>query len=304
VRNLAARATLSQGGYERTGETGGFRANVRDMDRQRLLEEQDRVSRTEESVDRLLRAAKEAHERDPEDLGSLMHFAKLLLSRGKPEDEDLAWKLYSGAYERSGQFRFREWADDIKLRALRRRVARHREQADASPDDDALRQAYESARDRFLAAEIEAFQLRVQHYPTAMGPRFELGKRYFEAGRYDEAIPLFQEAQADAKHRIESLLHLARSFEKIEYLDEAVHTYRRAMEHHSVADDEHGLALRYGLMTALQARGARERDLASLEEADALASSIAVQQFSYRDIRLRREAIKRLIADLKRGDAA
>ncbi len=40
VRNLAAQATMSRGGYDKSGQAGGFRSNIRDADKQRMLEEQ------------------------------------------------------------------------------------------------------------------------------------------------------------------------------------------------------------------------------------------------------------------------
>ena len=79
---------------------------------------------------------------------------------------------------------------------------------------------------------------------------------------------------------------------------------RQAMETHKLTTDGMGMALRYGLMTALQVKAEKERELAAAEEADRLASSIAVQQFSYRDIRQRRDALKKLIGEIKRGDVA
>jgi hypothetical protein len=65
-----------------------------------------------------------------------------------------------------------------------------------------------------------------------------------------------------------------------------------------------GMSLRYGLLTSLQTKAEADRDLAVAEEADKLASAIAVQQFNFRDIRARRDALKKLISDLKKGDPA
>ena len=42
-----------------------------------------------------------------------------------------------------------------------------------------------------------------------------------------------------------------------------------------------------------------ERSLKDAEEADKMASAIAIRQFNYRDIRTVREQIKKLIAELK-----
>ena len=183
--------------------------------------------------------------------------------------------------------------------------------AENSPDEPAEspqatskhKQDYRAALAQMAQMEVEELKLRMEHYPTDLGLKFELGKRLFEVGDIDNAIPLFQESQNEAKRRIESQNYLAQAFQKIDYTDEAIHTYRQAMESHKLPTDEMGMALRYGLMTALQVKAEKERELASAEEADKIASALSTQQFNYRDIRQRRDALKKLIADLKRGDA-
>ena len=62
------------------------------------------------------------------------------------------------------------------------------------------------------------------------------------------------------------------------------------------------MELRYGLLTSLQTKAETDRDLAVAEGADKLASAIAIQLISYRDVRARRDTIKKLMADLKKGD--
>jgi tetratricopeptide (TPR) repeat protein len=121
----------------------------------------------------------------------------------------------------------------------------------------------------------------------------------FALGEVDSSIPLFQEAASDAKLRTEALQMLGRAFLKIEYIDEAIDAFRRALENHKVTSDERGMSLNYDLMAALQTKATKERDRASAMEADKLASSIAIQQFNYLDIRQRRDVIKKLIAELK-----
>jgi len=59
------------------------------------------------------------------------------------------------------------------------------------------------------------------------------------------------------------------------------------------------MEIRYFLMTALQAKSEQDGDLPSAEEADRLASMIARQQMGYRDVRIRRDAIKALLSRLK-----
>lgn len=301
VRNLAAQATMSQGGYETTGQAGGFRANIRDAEKQRQLEEQERIVKTEETVDRLVRESEEDYLKRSDDPHATTLYVKRLMERGRPEDLKRARQVLKKAYETLKQFRFREMDGDIKLRLARAEVGKYRQAAEKEPANAQAQKNYQAAQQQFLKMEIEEYRLRVENYPTDLPLKFELGKRLFELGDLDNAIPLFQESQNDAKRRVDSQNMLAQAFQRIEYVDEAINTYRNALEAHKVPGDEMGMTLRYGLMTALQIKAEKERELSAAEEADKLASAIAIQQFNYRDIRQRRDALKKLIGDIKRG---
>jgi hypothetical protein len=92
---------------------------------------------------------------------------------------------------------------------------------------------------------------------------------------------------------------LAECFLKIEWLDEAIQTYRRAIEvHGEMGSPNVLLELRYGLVIALQEKAGKERDTESAIEGFRLASTIAIQQISYKDVRIRREKLKALVGEL------
>ncbi len=300
IRTLAAQATMNRGGYEKTGEAGGFRQNIRDADKQRLLEESDRIVKTEETIDRLLAAAKEEYLRRPTDLPTIDKLGKLLLERGRPQDEERAHKLFMDAFASTKQFRFREQAGDIRIRQARRRVNDLAQMLERAPEAEKERVERMLAHEQetLLNLELEEYRLRVEAYPTDLARKFELGKRYFTAGRYNEAVELFQESQQDPKNRAVSLLYLGQSFLKINWNDEAVETFRRGIEVKDMAP-EMGLEMRYWLMVALEQKGIESRELACVEEADKIASSIAVQSITFKDIRTRRDAIKKLLAELR-----
>jgi tetratricopeptide (TPR) repeat protein len=303
IRNLAAQATMSKGGYEQSGEAGGFRANIRDLDKQRKLEEEERIVKTDEVVDRKLKSAEDDYRSRPEDIHAINKYAKTLVERGRPEDLQRARAVLKKAYEQTKQFNFRQLDGVIKLRQASRKLAEYRQAAEQNPQSQVAKQKYQMAQQEFLRLEIEEYKLCVEAYPTDLHFKYELGKRLFEAGDIDNAIPLFQESQNEAKRRVESQHMLAQAFQKIEYTDEAIHTYRQAMEAHKLTNDDMGMALRYGLMTALQVKAEKERELPAAEEADKIASSLATQQFNYRDIRQRRDGLKKLISELKNGSA-
>jgi len=208
------------------------------------------------------------------------------------------------AYERSKQFRFRESAGDIKLRVAKRQLANLRRAAEENPDNEAAQQKYAKAQENFIRAEVEEYRARVEAYPTDSGKKFELARRLYELGEYDEAIPLLQESQHSSKFRVGSRLYLGESFHAIGYHDEAIHTLEQGIEAHHDDGDQTGLSLHYALLTSLQAKAEKERDLKSAERADSVASQIAVKQFNYKDIRERRATIKKLIGELRQGTSA
>lgn len=299
VRNMSAQSTMAKGGFDQSGKAGGFRANVRDLDKQRHLEEADRIVKTEETVDRLIATSEEAYAASPNDLAVVSAYVKRLRERGRPEDEELAFRVLSKAFEETKQFRFRQEMGEIRLRRASRALRKHKEAAELEPENADLVEKAKQAIAQFQKMEIEEYKLRVSSYPTDLGLKYELGRKHFESGQYEEAIALFQEAQSDPKLRGQVLGMLAECFLKIEWLDEAIQTYRRAIEvHGEMGSPTVLLELRYGLVIALQEKAAKEKDSEAAVEGFRLASTIAIQQISFKDVRSRRERLKTLVGEL------
>lgn len=301
VKNMSASATIGRGGFDEAGQAGGFRRNIRDAEKQRRLDESERIVKTEETVDRLIAEAEAEYQRRPEDLPTVQTLSKRLLERGRPEDEDRAMRLLKKAYEDTKQFRLRQEFGRIRIRKGRRALATYRERAEQNPGDAQAQQDYEQAQKKFLSMEIAELKLAVENYPTDLSLKFELGKRYAELRQFDEAIGLLQEAKNDARYRGQSLALLGGAFREMDWNDEAIATYHQALGASASISDDLRIELRYGLLCALQAKAERERDLAAAEEAEKLASAIAIENFSYRDIRPRREELKKLVLSLRPG---
>lgn len=298
IRSLAAQATMNSGGYGAPGEAGGYRRNIRDADKQQHLEDADRISKTDDTVERLIIAAKQEVENRPGDIPSLEKLAKLLLERGRRDDEEKAHGLYMKAATDFKQFRFRELAGDIRIRQARRGVSELRRMKESAPGDEDVERMFSQAVADQSKLEVEEYKLRVEAYPSDLTRKLELGKRLFNIGDMDGAITMLQEAQGDPKGRQVALTYLGQAFLKIEYIDEAVETFRRALESKELTP-ELQLELRYFLMAALQAKAETSRDLATAEEAERIAASIAAQQFGYKDIRARRDLVKKLVGELR-----
>lgn len=303
VRNLSAQATMTSGGYEQTGQEGGFRANIRDNTKQRQLEEEERIVKTEDVVERALANAKADYESRPSDTAAIQKYARVLLDRGTPADEKVAFDLLSKAFELTHEFRFRQQAGEIRIRQGRRKISQLRRQAEANPDDAAAQELHSKGLRAILKLEAEEYEARVRAYPTELGLKFELGKRLFELGKLQESIELFQIARDDPKRRAECLSYLGRAFLQLGWENEAIEMLRAAIEAHPLPGDETGRELRYRLMVALEAKARSERDVLAADEASRIASSIAVEQINFRDIRERRTVLQELVRELRAPSA-
>jgi tetratricopeptide (TPR) repeat protein len=296
IREMAANATMSKGGYEKTGEDGGFRSNIRDAKKQQELEAGDRINKTDETVDMLIERAEAELIKRPNDHPTMEALAKRLLERGKPADEERVHGMYMQMFADFKQFRYRELAGDIRMKQKARKVRELRAMMEKSGQSEMLQRMLQTEEREMLELEAIEFALRVENYPTDMARKYELAKRYMQLDRPDDAIALLQETQTDAKLRTGSQNMLGLAFLKIHYFDEAVQMFMAALERSDLSP-ELELELRYHLMLALIEQSKGTKNVAGLRDADKQASSIAMKQFNFRDIRAKREEIKKLIAE-------
>ncbi len=300
VRNMMAQQTMTSGGFDQAGESGGFRRNIRDAQRQAELEASDRLVRTDEEKDQLVDAAKRDLDANPDDPTLIDRYGNELLKRSKSGDLIRAMNHYAQAYQRTKQYRFRQKSGEIQLRLMRQNLARQQKLAEQNPDDMDAKAKLESMQKELDRIEIEELRGRVENYPTDLPVKFQLGKKLFDIGQYDESIALFQAAQEDPKNRGQVLAYMGRAFQQLDgWENEAIQTLRNAIDILQDSKSDLGLELRYDLMLALYAKGKRDRERSAAEEADHLAAGIAMQRFNYRDIRDRRGAIKTLLDELK-----
>lgn len=299
VRNMAAQATIGRGGFDNAGQQGGFRDNVRDSEKQKLLDAADRITKTDDVKDQLVAVAKADYEARPEDVPANKMYIKRLLDRGLGDDEKVAYNVALKAHETTGQISFKQQAMEIELRVMKRQVANIKAKAEAGQADAV--ELLPKAEKKFFAKQVEFQQWRVSAFPTDNAPRFELGRLLFAAGMYKEAIPQFQKSQQENKYRARSLAMLGESFGKIGLTDPAIDTLKQAISNHSDPNDDLGFQLRYALMLTLTEKARSDKNLEAAQEAEKLASGIAVSRFDYRDIQERYDEAKKLVAELRAG---
>ena len=124
------------------------------------------------------------------------------------------------------------------------------------------------------------FTLWSENYPTDMSFRFRMAERLFGLGRFDEAIPLFQQARNDPKFRGEAGTYLGRAFLEAGYNDEAIETIKSTIDEYKVPGDEKSKEMYYWYGRALEKKGQNDVALKCF-------SQVAQWDFNYRDVQSR-----------------
>ncbi|MFG0329007.1 MAG: tetratricopeptide repeat protein [Phycisphaerales bacterium] len=298
VRDLSAKAAMDKGKYDQNiGEEGSFRGSIKDADAQKELVEDESLAVGQDAATRRLARAKEEYEAQPESPDTIQKYAELLRKQSDDASQKEAIRVLMAGFKSTSEYRFRASAGDIKLTIERRKLRGMRDAAEASgdPEDQAKVERAERAINEFA---IKEFSERVEKYPTDLRLKYELGQLLYRNGQYEDAIPHLQQAQEDARIRSSCQHLIGLCFLKTEWYDEAVQSLRAAVEGYEL-DDDRALEMRYDLMDALERYAREHDDLEAAEEANKLASAIALKQLNFRDIRARRDALRDLMKSLK-----
>ncbi len=281
-RDLAGKLTICRGKYD---EAGDFRESLRDAETQKLLHDADRTQQAEQTLDALIAAARQAWEESPDEPAKITRLVGVLTKAERDDHEAEARKVLMGAYERAGNYSFKQRADEIRLRQLKRAARKWMAQARQSGSDEDKQQARLAVMEQLQVA-LDVYRERVAQYPTDLGLKFRLGEVLFQAQEYDEAIPVLQVAQADPRHRFQCQLFIGRAFLEKENATQAAEVLREALNKYELTD-ENSKQLLYWLGRAAEA----DEDL---EEAKAVYGKLLRQDYNYMngDARKRLDELK------------
>lgn len=273
LRDLSTKLTILKGKYE---SAGTFTESMRDADEQRTRHDQDRMVQDVGGLRRLIANAEKALAANPDNAGKIETLVELLCRLEDEQEERRAISLLVEKYKTFGDFRFKMRAEDIRSKQMRRALRAARDAKDA--------ERTRRLKIELLKFEIGAYRERVKQYPTDNRMRFELASRLFQAGKFDDAIPEFQAARADAKVRIRADLYLGRCFFEKRFYAQAIGTLAKAVEAHEIPDDTLAKDLRYWLARATESDGQADRALE-------VYGQILELDYNFRDVRDRLQAL-------------
>ncbi len=281
VSSASSKLTIVQG---RFGTDEDFRSSLKDAAAQRDLHDQQRTVQQDVRLSELIAKAGAAYEADPNTALKLTNLVDLLLRTEDDAREQEAVRLLDEAYARSGDYTLKFKADDVRIRRLRRQVRAAVDARDARPGDEAARATADDLRRRQVETELAIIEERIRQYPTDLRLRYELGVRLFEMGRFDEAIPAFQLAQAEVRRRDAARLYIGRCFFEKQFWEQASGVLSSAVAEHEIQDDDVGKGLRYWLARTLEATG-------KPNEAARVYGQLIQFDYNYRDARQRFERL-------------
>ena len=232
LKDLSARKTLNEGGYEALADgSGSYRDILKDKDEAVSLEQQNRQVKTEDVAVKLINEYEARLQTEPKNLKLLRSLAELYTQK---QQFDRALSYYE-------KIKSSEAGGDASLdRNIADTMVRKFEHQASLLDPNAPDYADKLAQ---LQADKQAYQLaecqkRAEKFSTDLQIRFELGQLYFQAGKITEAMKEFQKAQASPHRRIQALSYLGQCFARRGINDLAASTFQDAIKQKEVFDDE------------------------------------------------------------------
>jgi tetratricopeptide (TPR) repeat protein len=281
-KNLSAELTMSKGKYDKDGD---FRQSIRDQETQAKLYAQDRIIKTQDYRVAAVEDARKAYAREPEQPKNVFNLADALADLETDEAENEAIQLLEKAYTGRHNFSFKERAGLLNIRQLKRKLREVRKQLEIQPQDAQANSRKAELAARLNDAELEHYCLCVENYPTDLAAKYEYGLRLLQNQKYNEAIPLFQEAQKDPRRRISAMDKVGSCFFMKGWYPDAIDVFTRAIEAHEIKDDALAKELRYNLARAYEEQGQSEKALDVYRR-------IAQLDFGYKDVSARVDRLR------------
>lgn len=280
--SASSKQTIVKG---RFGTGDDFRESLKDADEQRDARDKDKFVRSADRNKELVEKARKQWADNPDTPAKLVALAEALTRTEDDDSENEAISLLKKEAASTGEYNLQVKADDIGMRQAKRHGRKILARVKADPKNKDLRKVAATHIARQNKKEIEIFRDRGRHYPTDLKVRFNLATRLFQAKQFDEAIPLFQQTQADGRHKAESQAHLGRCFLEKGFHTQAVDTLRAALEAVESATSEAAKELSYWLARALEADN-------RVDDAREAYGHLIQTDYNYRDARKRLEALK------------
>lgn len=283
-KRLSAELTVSRGKYDQEGD---FQKAIKNKDEQRKIQAAEGMIKSDDFRNELIDSARKLLAADPSNVGNILNLANTLAETEIEKNENEAIELLEDAYSAHGDFNLKQRAGETLITKLRRHVRKARQNAEKNPaDPNAAVQAAELALE-LRETELQHWKQVVENYPTDLGAKFQYGLKLLDSERYDEAIPILQQAQRDPRHKIAAMSKIGQAFLKKGWLPDATEIFLRAISAYEIKDDGIAKDLQYNLGLCYEQQGMKDKALEVYRR-------IAQIDFGYRDIGKRVDTLRNI----------
>lgn len=274
-QNLSAELAVARGKYDQEGD---FRKSIKDRRGQEKLQAQQAVVKTEDYRIAVVEEARKLLAAEPDLPKNIFNLAEALSDLRNDEAENEAIEMLENAYKIKSDFSYKQRAGLIRIKQLKRKIREAQAALEAKPDDTQAQAKLSELSAQLNSAELEHYRLCVQNYPTDLRAKYEYGIRLVQDKQYDEAIPLFQEARRDPRHKISAMDKIGLCFFMKGWFPDAIDIFTQAIDSYEIKDDSVAKELRYNLARSYQQQGDTEKSLEIYRK-------IAQLDFAYKDVR-------------------
>ncbi len=295
IKDLSAQRAMSQGGYEEAaGREGGFRDFVKDMSKQRELEEEESLAGAGGGSERVKERARIRFKEAPDVAENINRYGTILRREGTEGSLKEAEQVFLKGFKTTSEYRFRMAAGDIRMQRFRDRIKQLRADASGPAESDRL----EALEQQLLDFETKEYTERAERYPTDRTVRFHLGEISFRSGDTETAMGCFQKSKDEPRLRSASGHLLGQCFAAEGWLVEAIAEYKDVLSKIDATEATKEVEVRYDLMLSLLELAKRDGSREHAQDSLDICSGIARQDITYRDIRDRRREIDALLRSL------
>jgi tetratricopeptide (TPR) repeat protein len=276
LKNLSARKTLNEGGYEALSSgTGSYRDILKNKDEAVKLEQEARVVKADDVTGNLIGEYEARLVAEPHNMKLVRSIAELYVQK---KDFEKALEYYERirSSDMGNDPSLEKAISDTQLKRLDHQIARL---DTANPDHTAQIAHLKSERTAF---QLEETKRRSERYPTDLQLKFDLGQLYYAAGKFNEAMAEFQKAQSNPQRRLQAMAYFGQCLAAKGMNDMAARKIQEALKEKPSFDDEKKELL-YMLGCVLEKMGKKEEAIEPFKQ-------IYENDLGYKDVAVKVDA--------------
>jgi tetratricopeptide (TPR) repeat protein len=221
------------------GEAGDYRQLIKDSDEAEHLEQEARISKSHEAIDRLIAEHYERFQADPNNVLEARKLGELHRQKADYANA-LAYYELANQLAKSADPHIERTIFEIRVQQYDELIKQWEAFIAENPDHEDHEQhlqTLETNRKERADLVLSEAKARVAKYPNDLQFRFELGEALFNAGQHSEAIPDLQAALRQPNVRVRAMTLLSLCFRAKGMLDMAAKRLEEADAELRVMDD-------------------------------------------------------------------